>query len=134
MTDEQDSAMDPKSSPTQPSRGVRRVNNLPVAIVGGAVSVFLGVIAYVAIGRASPDHRGQSDTSVRSARSVADEITRDYEAGEVAGPSPPSAAGAITTPSSPAGVPTASAAADAAKVPEGFPAPPPPPRTSLFDT
>ncbi len=129
MSDDSDSAkldaavMDPEASPQRPGRGVRRVNNLPIAILGGAVAVFLTVIAYVASGRASSAQSEASAEQLTSARSVAAEITRPYEAGQVpaAGtqaPSPQPGAAEQQQPAEPAAQPP---------LPPGFPAPPPPP-------
>jgi type IV secretion system protein VirB10 len=47
--------MSPEASPHQLSKhsGVRRVNNLPVYLVGGAVAGFLGIMVVVAVDRAA---------------------------------------------------------------------------------
>lgn len=50
-------------------RGVRRVNNMPMYIVGGLVAIFLLIMALVAMDRASDD-RGAADTE-KSAGSTA---------------------------------------------------------------
>lgn len=54
--------MSPEASPGEvsPNAGVRRVNNLPVYIIGGLMTVFLIVMVLVAADRADQQHR-QSD-------------------------------------------------------------------------
>ncbi|NOU13497.1 MAG: conjugal transfer protein TrbI, partial [Methylococcaceae bacterium] len=54
--------MSPEASPGEvsPNAGVRRVNNLPVVIIGGLMTVFLIVMVLVAADRADQQHR-QSD-------------------------------------------------------------------------
>lgn len=75
--------MDPAASPVR--AGVRRVNNVPVWILGAAIAVFLGIMAYVAASRAVSREGSQEEAPVRSAVSVAKNITADYEAGIVPG-------------------------------------------------
>src|SRR5687768_2248808 len=78
---DRDPIMDPAASPTRV--GVRRVNNLPVVILGGAVAVFLGIMAYVTAGRAAEREAGEKPEAVRSARSLAESVAGDHEAGTV---------------------------------------------------
>jgi len=54
--------MSPEASPGEvsPNAGVRRVNNLPVYIIGGLMTIFLIVMVLVAADRADQQHR-QSD-------------------------------------------------------------------------
>src|SRR5674476_179254 len=51
--------MSPDASPNEasPNTGVRRVNNLPMYIVGGLVTVFLIVMVLVAADRAAQQNR-----------------------------------------------------------------------------
>ena len=54
--------MSPAASPNQMQRGgVRRVNNLPIYLIGVAVAIFLGIMALVAMDRAST-RQGNADT------------------------------------------------------------------------
>lgn len=78
---DRDPVMDPAASPARP--GVRRVNNLPVAILGGAVAVFLGIMAYVAAGRAALLEGPKDSEAVRSALGLAKSVAGDHEAGMV---------------------------------------------------
>ncbi len=113
--------MDPQASPSRPGHGVRRVNNVPIVILGGALAAFAGVIAYVAVGRASSDEGGSASEQLRSASSVAADITRQYEAGEVPAVSGPS----LAMQHEPEGDTPRFVGGD---LPPGFPAPPPPPQ------
>ena len=124
---DRDPVMDPAASPARP--GVRRVNNVPVAILGGAVAVFLGIMAYVAAGRAALREGSEDPEAVRSALALAKSVAGDHEAGMV-----PAAAATAT-----AGVVAGSAAEssrprDAVSLPvltpgqRDFPPPPAPPR------
>lgn len=119
-------AMDPRESPARP--GVRRVNNMPLLIIAGTVGTFLAIMAYVAAGRAdNATEAGASDT-VRSARSLADDVVGEAEAGVVPArdlPVPASAAGS-NTPSN--DLPLAGGLPDlGAPDPTGLPPMPPPP-------
>ena len=78
---DRDPVMDPAASPARP--GVRRVNNVPVAILGGAVAVFLGIMAYVAAGRAALLEGPKEQETVRSATALAKSVAGDHEAGMV---------------------------------------------------
>lgn len=76
--------MDPRQSPARPGRaGVRRVNNVPLMILAGALAAFLGIMAYVAAGRADNAAGGESTDAVRSARSLAANVVGEAEAGVV---------------------------------------------------
>ena len=99
---DRDTIMDPAASPARP--GVRRVNNLPVVILGGAFAVFLGIMAYVASGRAAQTQAHEEPGAVRSALALAQSVAGDHEAGTV-----PAAATANTA----ATVPATTAAARA---------------------
>jgi hypothetical protein len=56
LTDEQ---MSPDASPGEVSRksGVRRVNNLPMYLIGGVMTVFLGIMVLVAADRAAQQNK-----------------------------------------------------------------------------
>ncbi|MBP9806534.1 MAG: TrbI/VirB10 family protein, partial [Candidatus Accumulibacter sp.] len=56
LTEEQ---MAPDASPGEVSRksGVRRVNNLPMYLIGGVMTVFLGIMVLVAADRAAQQHK-----------------------------------------------------------------------------
>ena len=121
---DRDPVMDPAASPSRP--GVRRMNNLPVAILGGAVAVFLGIMAYVAAGRAALRDGPEDKDAVRSALALAKSVAGDHEAGTV-----PAAEAAAAVTGSAA---NSSQPRDAAPLPAltpgrtDFPAPPQPPR------
>jgi type IV secretory pathway VirB10-like protein len=110
--------MNPAASPARP--GVRRVNNVPVAILGAAVAIFLGIMAYVAAGRASQGRASVEERAVRSSRTLAQSVAGDAEAGLVPASSPASTApaqGSLIQPGSRGG-----------KGNHLPPPPPPPPR------
>jgi type IV secretion system protein VirB10 len=88
-----ETVLDPAASPARP--GVRRVNNLPIAILGTAVAVFLAIMACVAAGRAARSDQGESHEAVRSALSLAQNVAGDHEAGTI--PAASAAANATTT-------------------------------------
>jgi type IV secretion system protein VirB10 len=112
--------MSPAASPARP--GVRRVNNVPVAILGGAVAIFLAIMAYVAAGRASQDRAFEEDRPVRSSLTMAQSVAGDVEAGSVRAPSSESP---VSTQPAAAQVPTqVRRASTNAQLP---PPPPPPP-------
>lgn len=116
-----DELMDPDNSPSRPGVGVRRVNNVPVAIVAAALAVFALVVAYVAVGRAHERAAETDSDTVRGARDVASEITRGYEAGEVPRLEEP---GPAREPP-PAALYKEGPEPGRAELPDGFPAPPP---------
>ena len=62
MSDNTEAQMSPDASPgeTTPNTGVRRVNNLPMYIVGGLLTVFLIVMVLVAADRAEKQNRQAS--------------------------------------------------------------------------
>lgn len=57
---EMDQMMEPDESPNN-SSGVRRVNNLPIFIIGGAIMAFLVIMMMVAADRASQQDRAKED-------------------------------------------------------------------------
>lgn len=69
----------PESSPGSPSGGVRRVNNLPVYIVGGVMAVFLLIVALVAADRAKQQSKPaeQQQAKVGSTTMFAKELAGD---------------------------------------------------------
>ena len=54
--------MSPDASPGEVSRksGVRRVNNLPMYLIGGVMTVFLGIMVLVAADRAAQQNKPNS--------------------------------------------------------------------------
>jgi type IV secretion system protein VirB10 len=80
--------MSPDTSPSSlPKSGVRRVNNLPVIIVVGALTLFVVFIAMVAVKRANkgsriePDDIAQFNTKLADTRLMADEVVNGRGAG-----------------------------------------------------
>jgi type IV secretion system protein VirB10 len=138
------SIMDPAASPVRRS-GVRRVNNVPVLILGGAVAIFLAIMAYVAAGRAAQGEGSRDDGAVRSALPIAKDITGGYEAGMV----PAAASGASSTNAQTGSRPTSGASSGtggrdarsglpplpiaSASLGDRFPKPPRPPRLGGHD-
>lgn len=59
-------SMLPDSSPGQPKTGVRRVNNMPLILMGTAGVLFVGVLGLVAMKRAD-DQRAQSEPQAQAA-------------------------------------------------------------------
>lgn len=118
--------MDPAASPARP--GVRRVNNVPVAILGAAVAVFLVIMACVAAGRAADAGGKQEEAPVRSALGVAETVAGRHEAGEVPAGSHPGSADLDPPRSASSGGAGARPAQSGTSPDKGdFPAPPPPP-------
>lgn len=128
---DQKAVLDPAASPARP--GVRRVNNVPMAILGGAVAVFLIIMAYVAAGRAAQRQGAQEESTVRSALGVAKNIAGDHEAGVVpasGGGDPANSAAASSAAAANARSGSLPALPVLAGGQSGFAAPPPPPRLS----
>lgn len=108
MTDDID-YMSPESSPKEISKttGVRRVNNLPIYIAGGVISVFLIVVVLVAMDRAKQQKIAVADPVVKeksrgNTQLFAKEIAGDHKDGIIAAtpPTVPDLPGAVTqTPS-----------------------------------
>lgn len=96
MSTSVDADMAPDASPGDPSgrSGVRRVNNLPIYIVAGALGVFLLIMALVAWDRASSQQRGQKpadELRKGNTRMFAEEIAGEQKEGMVQprAPEPP---------------------------------------------
>ncbi|SOD42745.1 TrbI/VirB10 family protein [Nitrosovibrio sp. Nv4] len=82
--------MSPATPPLQvPSGGVRRVNNLPLYLIGVAVVLFLGIMALVAMDRSNTKQR-ETDTVKRSGNTAlfATELAGDRKDGIIAASSP----------------------------------------------
>ena len=77
--------MSPDASPGEMSKnaGVRRVNNMPMFIVGGLMSVFLAVMVLVAVDRAEKQNRPAEERTEKAGntRLLAQEITGDQLGG-----------------------------------------------------
>ena len=77
--------MSPDASPGEMSNhaGVRRVNNMPMFIVGGLMSVFLVVMVLVAVDRADKQNRPSEESTAKTGntRLFAQEITGDQLGG-----------------------------------------------------
>ncbi len=83
---ENEDTMSPAMSPGEASArsGVRRVNNLPLFLVGGATLTFLVIMVLVAADRAAKQNRASDDTDkdkVVNASMAAHEIAGDYLSG-----------------------------------------------------
>lgn len=94
MTDDID-YMSPESSPKEISKttGVRRVNNLPIYIAGGVISVFLIVVVLVAMDRAKQQKNAVADPVVKeksrgNTQLFAKEIAGDHKDGIIAATPP----------------------------------------------
>lgn len=85
--------MSPDASPAAPSRktGVRRVNNIPMYLVGGALALFLIVMALVAMDRARKQNAPAPDQKAKAGNTAmfAKEIAGDQTGGIVAPSKPP---------------------------------------------
>jgi len=96
MSTSPDADMAPEASPGDQSgrSGVRRVNNLPIYIVAGALGVFLLIMALVAWDRAANQHQGPKpadDLRKGNTRMFAEEIAGSQKEGMVQpkAPGPP---------------------------------------------
>lgn len=91
--------MSPEASPHELSKhsGVRRVNNLPVYLVGGAVAGFLGIMVVVATDRAAkpPEHAPAAEEQGGDTRMFASAIAGERKDGII----PPEGAAAQSVPS-----------------------------------
>lgn len=85
MSTDVDAMMSPAASPGSPSTrsGVRRVNNLPVYIVGGMITIFVLVMVLVVSDRATKQNRPaeQLETKAGSTEMFAREIAGDRKDG-----------------------------------------------------
>jgi type IV secretory pathway VirB10-like protein len=108
VTDEQ---MAPDASPGELTRrsGVRRVNNLPVYIIGGVMAAFLLVMALVAMDRAEKSQTASAAGKDKGGNSsmFAKELVGDRKDGVTAAATPP------TVPTLPNGMPQAAGDLDA---------------------
>jgi len=125
MNSNDEDLMSPDASPGQPSNrsGVRRVNNMPVYIVVGALAIFLVIMVLVASDRAAKQHqRGDAVAGGKggSTRMFAKEIAGDRKDGmiQAKGAAPP----AVPEPAAPGSVAIAR--------PTDLDAPPAPPGTA----
>ena len=85
--------MSPAASPNQlpPKWGVRRVNNLPLYLIGTAAAVFFLIIMLVAMDRANTKHAQESVKASANASLYANEIAGEHQGGMIA-PAPQLAA------------------------------------------
>jgi hypothetical protein len=133
MADVTEEQMSPDASPGELSRrsGVRRVNNLPVYLVGGVMSVFLIVMVLVAADRAAqqnePERRAPKEKGGNSSL-FANEIAGKQKDGIIPAeaakpPQVPELAGPATPlerdPDCPPGKPRRAAAATRARAGDG---------------
>jgi type IV secretory pathway VirB10-like protein len=85
MSVHDDAVMAPEASPggSQQKAGVRRVNNLPLYIVGGVLIGFLLMMIYVATERARKQHHADTEEQKKGGNSTvfAKEITGKYDTG-----------------------------------------------------
>jgi type IV secretion system protein TrbI len=82
-----DDKMSPDASPNNSSSGVRRVNSIPLFILGGAVALFLLIIALVAHDRSQNKNKDPSlkteTTPSRNTQNYAKALTNDYQKGMI---------------------------------------------------
>ena len=78
--------MSPAASPNQlpPKWGVRRVNNLPLYLIGTAAAVFFLIIMLVAMDRANTKHAQESVKASGNAALYANEIAGEHQGGMIA--------------------------------------------------
>ncbi len=80
--------LSPDSSPDRVAKGVgvRRVNNLPILIFGGIMLVFMLLMMFVAMDRASKNNGSYNDgaNEVQSSDTFASLMTKDYQGGIIA--------------------------------------------------
>jgi len=85
--------LSPDSSPEIVAKGVgvRRVNNLPIYIFGGIMLVFMLLMMFVAMDRASENNGSYNDGTdeVQSSDNFASMMTQDYQGGIIAPAMPP---------------------------------------------
>src|SRR5688572_12674812 len=93
QVDESSEAMSPEASPGTLNAGVRRVNNLPVYILGGVVGTFLLVMTVVASSRAAKQDapRDQAPIKVASSNTFAEQIASE-QTGALVPPATPTVA------------------------------------------
>ena len=125
LTDEQ---MSPDASPGEVSRksGVRRVNNLPMYLIGGVMTVFLGIMVLVAADRAAQQNKPNSGPKEKGGNTslFASEIAGTQKDGII----PAAAAAPLQVPE-----PSAPATADGAVLiarPDNLDTPPKPPTSA----
>ncbi|OQW86306.1 MAG: conjugal transfer protein TrbI [Rhodoferax ferrireducens] len=121
MSDKQEDQMSPDASPGEVTKkaGVRRVNNMPMYIVGALMGVFLLVMVLVASDRAAKQHQAPEAKAEKagSTQMFAKEIAGDRQDGII----PPKAAAPLAVPGdlAPPGSPSAAASAPGGGVPPG---------------
>jgi type IV secretory pathway VirB10-like protein len=78
--------MSPAASPNQlpPKWGVRRVNNLPLYLIGTAAAVFFLIVMLVAMDRANKKHTEESVKANANSAQFAKEITGEHQGGMIA--------------------------------------------------
>ncbi len=85
--------LSPDSSPEIVAKGVgvRRVNNLPIYIFGGIMLIFMLLMMFVAMDRASENNASYNDGAdeVQSSDTFASLMTQDYQGGIIAPAMPP---------------------------------------------
>lgn len=88
---EHEEHMSPDESPSGPSSGVRRVNNLPIYIIGGAVFIFLIVMMLVAADRANQQNRPEEDEKAKAGNTnqFANKIAGSQNGGLIPEPAKP---------------------------------------------
>ncbi len=92
---ENEEYLDAEASPDQPSSGVKRVNNLPLFLIGGAAGVFLLVMVMVASDRADRQNNPPAPEEITgkpqgaSTQIFAQEFISGYESGGIVAPSLP---------------------------------------------
>jgi|APEBP8051073302_1049394.scaffolds.fasta_scaffold00189_5 type IV secretory pathway VirB10-like protein len=125
LTDEQ---MSPDASPGEVSRksGVRRVNNLPMYLIGGVMTVFLGIMVLVAADRAAQQNKPNGGPKEKGGNTslFASEIAGTQKDGII----PAAAAAPLQVPE-----PSAPATADGAVLiarPDNLDTPPKPPTSA----
>ena len=125
LTDEQ---MSPDASPGEVSRksGVRRVNNLPMYLIGGVMTVFLGIMVLVAADRAAQQNKPNSGPKEKGGNTslFASEIAGTQKDGII-----PAAAAAPLQVPEPSGPATADGAVLIAR-PDNLDTPPKPPTSA----
>lgn len=91
MAEEKDDKLSPDTSPNaKTGSGVKRINNLPLYIIGGIGTLFVIMVVIIASGKGQPTGPSQEDgESAQGSGQVAnndlfaDELTRDYQAGVI---------------------------------------------------
>ena len=83
MTTAYEDNMSPDTSPSRISSGVRRVNNIPIYLIGAAVFVFLIVMMLVAADRANQQNRPEDSEKANAGNTnkFADKIAGNQHGG-----------------------------------------------------